>query len=242
MSHTGWGPQGQQGPHAGPPGWGWGPPPPPAAPQPGVIPLAPLDLGGIFNGAFRTMGRYAKPLFGVLGAACAVLAVLVAGALTAAYLAVSDELDVIARLDEDSTWPSEAGRSVVIAFAIAGAVCLLAAIVVNCFVSAAGPAVLENAVLGRPVSFRVIWRRAWARTPSVLGVGVLLGLLIAGPVALLAGLGVLMVLLNAAGGGSRSGGSSRSFCCRWPRYRSRPGWPCVTASRPRRPSWSRRGP
>ncbi|MDG4860712.1 oxidoreductase [Streptomyces sp. T-3] len=201
MSHTGWGPQGQQGPYAGPPGWG--PPPPPAAPQPGVIPLAPLDLGGIFNGAFRTMGRYAKPLFGVLGVAYALLAVVVTGALVAAYLSVDDELDIVAHLEEGSEGPGwEVGRPILIAFVIAWAVCLLAMIVVNSFVSAAGPAVLEEAVLGRPVSFKAVWRRAWARTPSVLGVGVLLALLIAVPIVLCTGVGFLLVLLNAAGGGS----------------------------------------
>ncbi|WP_456049285.1 hypothetical protein [[Kitasatospora] papulosa] len=48
-------------PFGGPPGWGgWVPPP-----KPGVIPLAPLGLGDVLGGAFSTVGRYWKQLFGM---------------------------------------------------------------------------------------------------------------------------------------------------------------------------------
>ncbi|HEY9438306.1 MAG TPA: hypothetical protein VIS29_06585, partial [Streptomyces sp.] len=71
---AGWGGGGAQGgapyggvPYGGPPappGWGgWTPPP-----KPGVIPLAPLKLGDVLNGAFSTMGRYWKQVLG-MGAA-----------------------------------------------------------------------------------------------------------------------------------------------------------------------------
>ena len=37
-------------------------------PKPGVIPLAPLGLGDVLGGAFSTMGRYWKQLFGMAAA------------------------------------------------------------------------------------------------------------------------------------------------------------------------------
>ena len=165
MSHTGWGNQGPQDapgppspgltagppgagrpPYGGPPGWGWGPPPPPPPPQPGVIPLAPLGVDAVYSGAFATMRRYAKPLFGVLALAYALLAALIVGSLTVAYLSVGDELDIRRRAERGQRLAglgASAGRSSSPSL-IAGAVCVLATIVVNSFVSAAGPAVLER--------------------------------------------------------------------------------------------------
>ncbi|MEK8142609.1 hypothetical protein NKH18_10685 [Streptomyces sp. M10(2022)] len=39
-----------------------------AAAEAGVIPLAPLSLGDVLNGAFSTIGRYWKQLFGMAAA------------------------------------------------------------------------------------------------------------------------------------------------------------------------------
>src|SRR4051794_11898041 len=72
-------------PPAQPPGWappppGWGPPPgggwtaygPPAAPQVGIVPLRPLSVGEILDGAFTAIRRYPRTVLGLSAATAAV--------------------------------------------------------------------------------------------------------------------------------------------------------------------------
>ncbi|MFF1761052.1 hypothetical protein [Streptomyces sp. NPDC058266] len=153
-------------------GWGAWPPPPP---QPGVIPLAPLGVDRILGGAFTTMRRHAKPLFGTVLIVYAVLAVLMAGALALGYAAVSD--DVRALLDRDTEFAWSHARPVFVAFGVVWAFGMLALTVGSAFIQSACTVVLREAVLGRPARFGAVWRRAWSRTPSVLGVGLLMGLI-----------------------------------------------------------------
>ncbi|PJN12823.1 oxidoreductase [Streptomyces sp. CB01635] len=162
------------GPGYGPGGYGWGawPPPPP---QPGVIPLAPLGADRILGGAFTTMRRHAKPLFGTVLIVYVVLAALVAGALALAYAAVSD--DVRALLDRHTEFEWSHARPVFTAFGVVWAVGMLALTAGTAFIQSACTVVLREAVLGRPARFGAVWRRAWSRTPSVLGVGLLMGLI-----------------------------------------------------------------
>lgn len=187
---SGWGPQGPypqgphpQGPHpwpyGGPPGWGWNgalPPPPPPPPKPGVIPLAPLDIGSILGGTFATMGRYAKPLFGTAAAVYGLLAVVVTAAAALAYISVREHFQALIDSDADFTW--DHGRPLLIAFGAVWLVGLLATLVVNSFIQASCAATLHEAVLGRPATFSAVWRRAWSRTPSVVGVTLLLALIL----------------------------------------------------------------
>ncbi len=183
MAYQGWGPQGPNGPQGpyGPQGWGgWQPVPPP--PQPGVIPLAPLGLGNIYNGAFSTMGRYAKQLFGAMAAGYAVLLAVMAGAFAVVYFVVRDDWQTLVDSPERISWDEL--RPVVFALAGAWLVLMLLTVVINSFISAVTPVVLETAVLGRRTTFGAVWRRAWSRTPSVLGVTFLSSLLIAIPVVL----------------------------------------------------------
>lgn len=172
-----WGQGPGQGPGYGPGGYGWGgawtPPPPP--PQPGVIPLAPLGVDRILGGAFTTMRRHAKPLFGTVLIVYAVLAALMAGALALAYAAVSE--DVRALLDRHDEFEWSHARPVFTAFGVVWAVGMLALTVGTAFIQSACTVVLREAVLGRPARFGAVWRRAWSRTPSVLGVGLLMGLI-----------------------------------------------------------------
>ncbi|MFF1643247.1 oxidoreductase [Streptomyces sp. NPDC058246] len=175
---SGWG---SSGPYGGPPGgWGWAPAPPP--PKPGVIPLAPLGVDTVFGGAFVTMRRYAKPLFGLALLVNLALAVLVAAAAAVAYVAVSDHLHAIQDTPRDPRWADF--RPVLLAF---GGVWLFAAVgltAASAFVQASCAATLHDAVLGRRATLRQIWRRTWPRTPSVLCVTLLLGLILMIPLLL----------------------------------------------------------
>ncbi|MFJ2772873.1 oxidoreductase [Streptomyces sp. NPDC087300] len=173
----GWGPHGW-----GPPGWGphgWAPPPPP--PKPGVIPLAPLGADHVLGGAFATMRRYAKPLFGTAAAAYGLLTVVMTGALLAAYAATRE--DSRAMYEPGATFSWEHGRPLLMAFGAVWALVLLASLAVNSFIQAACAATLHEAVLGRPTTFRAIWRRAWSRTPTVAAVTVPLAVILLLPVA-----------------------------------------------------------
>ena len=190
---SGWGPSG---PHAGPPGgWGWTPPPPP--PKPGVIPLAPLGVDTVFGGAFATMRRYAGPLFGLAALVYVALGALLTGAGTVAYFSVRDHADALYATHGDPLWSDV--RPVLLAFGTVWALALVGLLVAGAFVQASCAATLHDAVLGRRTTLRQVWRRSWPRTPSVLGVWLLLGLVMVVPTLLFAALFVSFVLAVVSG-------------------------------------------
>uniref|UniRef100_UPI00099E217D DUF7847 domain-containing protein n=1 Tax=Streptomyces atriruber TaxID=545121 RepID=UPI00099E217D len=146
-----------------------------------VIPLAPLGVDHVLGGAFATMRRYAKPLFGTAAAAYGLLAAVMTGALLLAYAATRD--DFRAMYEPGATFSWEHGRPLLIAFGTVWATGMLASLAINSFVQAACAATLHEAVLGRPTTFRAVWRRAWARTPAVSAVTLLLALVLVLPLA-----------------------------------------------------------
>ncbi|MER5254673.1 hypothetical protein [Streptomyces sp. NPDC002855] len=188
MSDTsGWGPQGW-GRHGG-----WTPPPPP--PKPGVIPLAPLGVDHVLGGAFATMRRYAKPLFGTGAAAYGALAVVMAVAAALAYLSVREHVRAVSEPGSAFSW--DHGMPVLVAFGALWLVGLLGTLAVNSFIQASCAATLHEAVLGRPATFAAVWRRAWSRTPSVMAVTALLSFILLLPlgacVLLVVGLFVMIL-------------------------------------------------
>ncbi|MFI1471616.1 hypothetical protein [Streptomyces wuyuanensis] len=217
----GWGPGhgessgrgGAQG-YGGAPGWGgWGPPP---APKPGVIPLRPLDLGDVLSGAFATIGRGWKQLYGTAVAVYVLAALAVGGALVVAYSAVGDRLHEIIDLPpgEDPSW--DQAQPLVVALASVWVFAVLVLLVSTAVVAAAVPAVLQDTVLGRPVVFGTVWRRAWGKVPAVLGTVLLTGLIALVPMALMMlGFVALMVSLvtslDGDGGGAASGLAALGF-------------------------------
>ncbi|MFJ2088710.1 hypothetical protein ACIOEW_05525 [Streptomyces sp. NPDC087901] len=172
-------------------------------PKPGVIPLGPLRLGDVLGGAFATFGRYGKQLLGVGAAAYGgALAVVVVSAVIA-YSAVADHLDRVLSLGSDENPRTEDWVPLVIAFGSVAVVGLIAAVISTAMMYTAVPAVLQEAVLGRPATFSAVWRRAWARMPAVIGT-VLLTWLIALVPLLLAWAGFLAFVIGML---SMDGGS-----------------------------------
>ncbi|WP_336322238.1 hypothetical protein [Streptomyces lavendofoliae] len=186
--HTGWGPP--TGPPAGPPpgppagpppggpyGWGggWTPPPPP--PQPGVVPLAPLSVSDLLSGALATLGRHWKQLLGLAFAAYGTATVVLGGGLVLAFLALRDRLEDAGRDDVPTLLGAFGGL-----YAL-GTLLLLTA---NAVVYASCPAVLQDAVLGRPTTVGTVWRRVRSRLGAVLGTVLLTGLIAAVPLLLMA--------------------------------------------------------
>lgn len=187
----------------GPSGWGgwgggW------MAPKPGVIPLGPLRLGDIFNGAFGTLGRYGKQLFAVGAALYGGALILMVAAAAVAYAVVSSHLDRLFDLAEHEDPAARDLGPVFTAFIVVGLVGLLATVIASAVVYAAVPAVLQEAVLGRPTTFSAVWRRAWSRMPAVLGT-LLLTALIAMVPSLLAMAALVVGIFGAVatdGGGA----------------------------------------
>ncbi|MFJ3515119.1 MULTISPECIES: hypothetical protein [unclassified Streptomyces] len=179
--NTGWGSTGAPGPGGpGAPQWGgWAPPPPP---QPGVIPLHPLGLGDVVSASFATLGRYWKQMAGVmlavLGACLLVMALLAGIAVAAVYDHIEPVFDPPFGQDPSAEHLTPFLVAAITLFVLLLAVGLLATAVVT----ALCPAVLHEAVFGRPTTFRAMWRTALQRTPSVLGTLLLTGLIAGSPV------------------------------------------------------------
>lgn len=139
-------------PHGGPAGWGppgWGAPLPPRAPKPGVIPLQPLQLSDILNGAISTVGSYWRQLLGVAAVVYGGGAAIIAGALAVLYASLSGRIHGIVHAPgaSDVTW-HQAGP-VVLGFSgvLIGAVLLN--MVCTAMASATCATVLQEAVLGQ---------------------------------------------------------------------------------------------
>ncbi|WP_330244163.1 hypothetical protein OHA33_10675 [Streptomyces sp. NBC_00562] len=154
-------------------------------PKPGVIPLRPLNLGDILGGAFSTMGRYWKQLFGVGVAVYGGALVVVGAAVAIAYSAVSDPLHRVIGLSSEESPSTEDVVPLVIAFGAVWLVAVLVLMTATAMMYATVPAVLQDAVLGRPTTFGIIWRRAWARVPAVIGTVLLTSLVAVIPVVLM---------------------------------------------------------
>ncbi|MET8127957.1 hypothetical protein [Streptomyces sp. NPDC005231] len=154
-------------------------------PKPGVIPLRPLNLGDIYGGAFSTMGRYWKQLFGVGAAVYGGALVVVGAAVAIAYSAVSDPLHRVVGLSSEESPRTEDIVPLVIAFGAVWLVAVLVLMTATAMMYATVPAVLQDAVLGRPTTFGIIWRRAWARVPAVIGTVLLTSLVAVIPVVLM---------------------------------------------------------
>ncbi|MFE0643573.1 oxidoreductase [Streptomyces sp. NPDC058877] len=155
----------------GPPhGYGYPPPPPP---KPGVIPLAPLGFGDILTAAFTTYGRYWKPLLGVAVTAYASALVLIGLAALAAWGVVGADVQWLFDLPEDQDPVFADFQPLIVAFACLWLFATASYVICTGLVHAAVPAVLQEAVLGRPITFATAWRRAWSRLGAVVGAVVL---------------------------------------------------------------------
>ncbi|WP_381799728.1 hypothetical protein [Streptomyces niveus] len=210
---------GGQPPYGGQPPQGWGPPPygsgpppgwggwsRPRGPKPGVIPLSPLDLGEILGGAFSTLGRYWRQLLGIAVAVYGVALLVAGGALTVAYAAVGDHLSAVVDTPARSS-PSWADvQPLIITFAVVWVVVMAVLLLANAMMQTCCPAIVQEAVLGRPVRVGTILLRALSRAPAVIGTVFLSGLIMMIPVLLfITGIVSTMVTVVATGGWDPAG-------------------------------------
>jgi hypothetical protein len=179
-----------------PPGWSSAPTPwyaAPAPPQPGVIPLRPLAVGELLDGAIKVIRRYPRPTLG-LSAAIAVVVTLISVAfvlsLESATLSLDDQ-EVVTGDDLIDVFSGALTLTLVL-----GAVSYLAGLVLT----GALITVIGNAVQGKPAPMNEVWEKVRPRLLPLLGLSLLTGLIVAGPVVLAIGLAVALAL--SAGGGT----------------------------------------
>ncbi len=145
------------------PGWSpqpsWSPPPPPA--QPGVVPLRPLGVGEILDGAFRTVRRHPKATLGLAALATAVQLAL------SLLLTAGSGPDLVASVQLRSGLPLRSGLSagnllsLPISAAIGGVLTALVSVITS------------DAVLGRATGALPAWRRVRPLLWRLLAVGVI---------------------------------------------------------------------
>lgn len=180
----GWGPQ---------PGAGWGAPRPPEV-KPGVIPLRPLGLGELLDGAVALIRRYPRPALGFSAAVALVSTVLnLVLTLTAFQPLLNLDETTIESGDLDGLQGALGGAA--LGGLSAGVVSALATLVLTGIMTA----IAGRAVLGQPVTFREAWAQVRPALPRLIGVALLTALLVYGSViAVLLLAGVLVVVLGTS--------------------------------------------
>ncbi|WP_327748827.1 glycerophosphoryl diester phosphodiesterase membrane domain-containing protein [Streptomyces europaeiscabiei] len=187
---------GAPGPGYGTPGWGggWGGPPPAA--KPGVIPLRPLGIGEILDGAVSTMRTHWRT---VLGISLAVAVITQIGVILLQGLVLNDTASTDALSDPTAT-PGELSRALgdtLLSTSVVMVISLLGTIVATALLTT----VTSRAVLGKSVTTVEAWRDARPQLLRLGGLTILL-LLIAG---LIMTVGVVPGILLAAGGSTGGG-------------------------------------
>lgn len=179
------------------PGWGqspWGAYAPPPSPKPGVVPLRPLAVGELLDGAFTMMRRYPKA---VLGLSAGVALIIEAVRVIASYSLLHG-----VHVDQDLFSPDASDNG---DFLARNAAVSLIVVVVGYFggllLSGMITSVVGQAVLGRPVTPGDAWRTTRPMLLKLLGVSMLVALI--GLAILIVGAlpGILIAVAGAGGAG-----------------------------------------
>ncbi|GGX68148.1 membrane protein [Streptomyces hiroshimensis] len=200
---AGSGPAGQ-GPAAGPGSGGTGPQAgwnqwarPPQAPQPGVIPLRPLQAGEIVEGSVRTMRLHWRSVVGI-SLTVAVGTQTVATVIERLWPRGTQELDALS--GETPQSPQELVDAIGNGLGSLGVTWLLS-LVGSITAAALLTVIVSRAVLGRPVTTLEAWRSARPQLARMTGLLILVPLLLVGVFAV----GIVWGLLAAAAGAEQAG-------------------------------------
>ena len=165
----------------------------PVEDKPGVVPLRPLGLGEVLDGAVGVLRRYPRPALG-LAAAVALVTTLcnVLLLVTAFQPFLEVDPEALNRGDtaalEDALGGAAAG----------GALSVLLSIVSSAVLTGAITAVVGKAVLGEPLSVGQAWAQVRSRLLPLIGLALLVLVIVAGTFALATAAGV--AIIAAAGG------------------------------------------
>ncbi|MDQ0601292.1 hypothetical protein QF037_005637 [Streptomyces canus] len=177
-------------------GWGsgWGGPPPAA--KPGVIPLRPLGVGEILDGAVSTMRTYWRTVLGIsltVAVVTQIVVILLEG------LVLNDAST--AALDDPSASVDELTRALGDAMLSTGVVFLIS-LIGTIVATALLTTVTSRAVLGKSVTTGEAWRDARPQVAKLFGLIFLLILIAVAVVAVGALPGILAVVAGAGDGGA----------------------------------------
>jgi hypothetical protein len=176
--------------------YGWGPSWAPQAPKPGVIPLRPLAVGELLDGAFTTIRRYPRA---TLGLAAAVMVVVEAIQVVIQWWLLHGVTDTTT-LNADGTFNTNAGdffaRSLVSDLAI-----FVVTLVSTALLSGMLAAVVGQGVLGRPMSASQAWAATRAAFGRLFGATLLIFLIEIGVFVVGVLPGVLVILAGSTAGG-----------------------------------------
>lgn len=156
----GWGqpaPGGQWGQQWGQQNSPWGAPP---APKPGLIPLRPLGVGEILDGAFTVIRHYPRVTLGLSAVVASVSALVQIGLFVPFLLGGGQDLDV----------------DMFAQFTTAAVVGILFAAVANAVLAGMLTSVMGEAVLGRPTTAGETWARVRPRFWALIGAALIGGL------------------------------------------------------------------
>ncbi|MGW6822937.1 glycerophosphoryl diester phosphodiesterase membrane domain-containing protein [Streptomyces sp. NPDC055005] len=165
----------QYGPY-GHPGAPWGPPP---AAKPGVIPLRPLGLGEILDGAVSTMRSHWRSVLPITLVVAVIVQVF--GVLVQKYV-----------MEDVETYPRGGSGTDLSAGDVVGYIALTGAtylvqILGTILATAMLTMIFSRAILGQPSSVATAWRESRSQLPRLIGLTLLVGL------ALVVAVGVLIV-------------------------------------------------
>jgi len=160
------------------------PPAPPPRPgpdsghgKPGVIPLRPLSVGEILDGAVATMRRHPALVFGVSAIVAVVSAALSLGAnyLFLRGMTVPEPPGPAATEQEAMNYLSEVLRQTSSSFGVSAVIL----VITQTFLTGFMTVVAGKAVLGRPVTLREALSELWPRFLPLLGVTILYTIIVA---------------------------------------------------------------
>lgn len=176
----------------GPQGPGWGQPP--LATKPGVIPLRPLGVGEILDGAVSTMRAHWRTVLGITLTVSVITQIAII--LVERFLLPEPaQIDPNATGTEVLRQASDSAQSAV----FNGVPSMLITMIATLVTTSVLTVVISRSVLGRPVTLSDAWAEARSRLPQLLGLTLLLALISAAIMAV--GLLPGMLIGSAAGAG-----------------------------------------
>lgn len=186
-------PPGPPGPSFGPQYGAWGPPV--QAPRPGIVPLRPLGVADILDGAIGYVRRDPRTVLGISAVLSLVLVVLSFLANFASFRSLSN----LAQGDLYSADPADEalGGSAGIGGDVTALVAALLSLPISVIATGLLTVVVGQAVLGRRVSAGAAWRAARPQFWRLVGLTLLIGLIVGGTAVLGIGLAVLLAVLVA---------------------------------------------
>ncbi|MCX4847635.1 glycerophosphoryl diester phosphodiesterase membrane domain-containing protein [Streptomyces sp. NBC_00893] len=208
-----WSPPGTpgSGPGAPPPaGWGGGPQGPgwgrpPSAAKPGVIPLRPLGVGEILDGAVSTMRAHWRTVLGIT-LAVSVVAQIAIILVERFLLPEPPRIDPNATGSEALRQATDSAQSTLFSSLPSLLITMIATLITTSVLTV----VISRSVLGRPVTLSDAWAEARPRLPQLLGLTLLLALISAA--VLTVGLLPGMLIGSTTGAGLALLGFMAAFC------------------------------